>query len=151
MALLQTRVPPKRLTAYLPNYLNMKTKKNVLVIDDDEVFIFLTRRLLQSTNMVGDIHVSYSASEAISFLEMIDDNTKMPDIILLDINMPGMSGWDFLQQYQNIVVHLKQRPQLYVVSSSIADNDTERALNSKGVSGYISKPVNVDLLKKILQ
>jgi CheY-like chemotaxis protein len=121
---------------------SMKTHSNILVIDDDDIFIFLTRKMLQSTGMVESITVCRSATEAIELLHTMDGN--WPDVILLDLNMPEMNGWEFLQQYQLLVKHVKTPPRLYVVSSSIADNDTERAKKIKGVDGYIAKPLTND-------
>ncbi len=140
----------KRLVVNSSKLTTMSKPKNILLIDDDEIFIFLTSKLLQSISEVGNISVSYSAMEAINYLEMIDQK-GFPDIILLDLNMPGLSGWDFLEFYSILHPKFKKQPLLYVVSSSIAANDTERALKLRGVSGYIAKPINTDSLKKIFQ
>jgi CheY-like chemotaxis protein len=128
---------------------SMKTPCNILVIDDDEIFIFLTRKMLQSTGMVESISVCRSATEAIELLQI--ENNNWPDVILLDLNMPEMNGWEFLQQYQLLLKHVTTHPRLYVVSSSIAENDTERAKKIKGVDGYIAKPLTGDGIKKMLR
>ena len=127
----------------------MSKPKNILLIDDDEIFVFLTSKMLQSSKNVGIINVSYSAMEAIHFLEMIDEK-QFPDIILLDLNMPGLSGWDFLDFYGILYPKFRKPPLLYVVSSSIAANDSQRALKLPGVNGYIAKPMTPDAIKKIL-
>jgi CheY-like chemotaxis protein len=132
-----------------PKTRTMSTPKNILLIDDDEVFIFLTTKMLQSTGSVGNISVSYSAMEAIHFLEMTDEK-QFPDIILLDLNMPGLSGWDFLDFYGILYPKFRKAPLLYVVSSSIADTDAERALKLPGVNGYIAKPINPDAVQMML-
>lgn len=140
----------KRLVVNSSKFTAMSKPKNILLIDDDEIFVFLTSKLLQSIGEVGNISVSYSAMEAINYLEMIDQK-GFPDIILVDLNMPGLSGWDFLEFYSILHPKFKKQPLLYVVSSSIAANDTERALKLRGVNGYIAKPINPDSLKKIFQ
>lgn len=128
---------------------NMSKPKKILLIDDDEIFIFLTSKMMQSTGKVANISVSFSAMEAIHYLEVIDDKS-FPDIILLDLNMPGLSGWDFLEFYSILYPKFRKPPFLYVVSSSIADNDTERALKLPGVNGYLAKPINSDAVKMII-
>jgi len=136
----------KRLMVNSSNAETMSKPKNILLIDDDEIFIFLTSKMLQSTGKVDNISVSYSAMEAIDYLEMTDHKT-FPDIILLDLNMPGLSGWDFLEFYSILYPKFRKPPVLYVVSSSIADNDTERALKIPGVNGYIAKPMDPGAVK----
>jgi len=128
----------------------MSTSKNILIIDDDHIFIYLTRKVLQTVGNVNEIDVLYSAEEALQFLQYRNMNKLLPDIILLDLNMPGMTGWDFLHQYQSLIRNFHKLPLLYVVSSSIAENDKERALQLKGVNGYIAKPVTADNLRNIL-
>lgn len=127
---------------------SMKTLPHVLVIDDDEIFIFLTKKMLQSSGMVESISICRSASEGIELLQTVEE---WPDMILLDLNMPEMNGWEFLQQYQLIIRNVERRPKLFVVSSSIADNDTERAKTIKGVDGYVAKPLTNDSIKQLIR
>lgn len=126
----------------------MKTLPHVLVIDDDEIFIFLTRKMLQGSGMVERISVCRSASEGIALLQK---SNEWPDMILLDLNMPETNGWEFLQQYQLLIRNLAKRPKLYVVSSSIAENDTERAKTIKGVDGYVAKPLTNENVKLLIR
>lgn len=128
---------------------SMKTLPHILIIDDDEICIFLTRKILQSSGMAESISVCRSAIEAIALLH--NEETVTPDIILLDLNMPEMSGWEFLQHYQLLVPGMKKRPKLFVVSSSIAGNDTERANNITGVDGYIAKPLTGESVRLMLK
>lgn len=150
MTLVQTSLPKlNRFMVKEPKTIAMKTSKNILLIDDDEVFIFLTTKMLQSAGGVGNISVSYSAMEAIHFLEMTDEK-QFPDVVLLDLNMPGLSGWDFLDFYGILYPKFKKVPALYVVSSSIADNDEQRAMKLRGVTGYLAKPLHADAFQRIL-
>lgn len=128
---------------------SMKTLPHILVIDDDEIFIFLTRKMLQSSGMVESISVCRSAMEAIEFLH--NTEKEWPNLILLDLNMPEMNGWEFLQHYQSMTCNIKNPPKLYVVSSSIAENDTQRAKNIKGVDGYIAKPLSNEGIKQVIK
>ncbi len=129
----------------------MSKSPYILLIDDDNVFIFLTKKMLMNTGLVKTIDVCESAEEAIQFLESIDEDEKMPDMIFLDLNMPEMNGWQFLETYQSLLPKMNKVPQLYVVSSSISENDCERAMNINGVTGYLAKPLEVIQLKVLLQ
>lgn len=129
----------------------MKKQQTILIIDDDDIFIYLTSKVLQGTGKVNTIEVRYSASEALLHLENGHTDKNLPDIILLDLNMPGMTGWEFLSRYQEMAPHFYQFPKLFVVSSSIAENDKQRALNMSCVSGYIAKPVTADSLRQVLE
>lgn len=152
MSVLQPALPAlHRFTVKALINRSMKPLRSILLIDDDDVFIFLTTKMLQGTGKVNNITVSHSVAEGIEFLENHLVNGSMPDIIFLDLNMPGMDGWDFLQYYQSLLSKMKKLPVLYVVSSSIADNDAQRAMKIKGVAGYIAKPVDAEMISKIIR
>jgi CheY-like chemotaxis protein len=129
----------------------MKRQSTILLVDDDDIFIFLTRKMLASTGMAQRVIVYKDAADAITFLQdNNDDIDALPDVILLDLNMPGMNGWQFLQAYEHTLHNLKKIPRLYVVSSSIANEDAEKAKACIGVMGYISKPFSLETLKHVL-
>jgi CheY-like chemotaxis protein len=129
----------------------MNKLPSILLIDDDDIFIFLTKKMLMNTGMVNNVNVCRSATEAVRFLEFIDDENKIPDMIFLDLNMPGMNGWQFLESYQAILPKMKKTPLLYVVSSSVAENDCKKAMNIHGVNGYMAKPLQAVQLKALFQ
>ena len=74
----------------------------------------------------------------------------LPDIIFLDINMPFMDGWQFLEEYTKIKPTLSKQIVIYVVSSSISEYDIERARNNSNVSDYFVKPITVDTYKTLI-
>lgn len=128
----------------------MNKMPNILLIDDDDIFIFLTKRMLMNTGLVKTIDVCKNAIDAVQFLNNSEES-EITDIIFLDLNMPGMDGWEFLENYQLLLPKMKIAPILYVISSSIAENDYERAMNIPGVSGYLSKPLQLTQIKTLLQ
>jgi CheY-like chemotaxis protein len=129
----------------------MKQKPMILLIDDDEIFIFLTRNIIQSTGKADSIVVRQSATAAIDLLKQRSgDPGALPDMILLDLNMPGMNGWEFLHHYQPLMKKMAKVPKLYIVTSSISESDSERAMNIKGVTGFITKPIRKDSIDAIL-
>jgi CheY-like chemotaxis protein len=142
---------PQRTQPIVLNGRTMKHRPMILLIDDDEIFIFLTRNIIEATGKAKNIVVKQSAAAAIELLDKkASDPGALPDMILLDLNMPEMNGWDFLQHYQQLMKKMAKVPRLYVVSSSISDSDSERAMKIKGVTGFITKPLRKELIDTIL-
>lgn len=129
----------------------MNNMLRILLIDDDDIFIFLTKRMLMNTGLVKSIEVCKSAIDAVKFLSTTKHQEAIPDMIFLDLNMPGMDGWEFLENYQMLLPLMKNPPVLYVVSSSIAENDYDRAMSIQGVNGYLSKPLELTQIRTLLQ
>jgi CheY-like chemotaxis protein len=85
-----------------------------------------------------------NGKEAVSALHKIIENTELiPDIILLDINMPVMDGWEFMEEIKTIKSQIDKKIIIYIVSSSIAVEDKNKSKEFKDVFAFISKPVNV--------
>lgn len=118
---------------------------NVLLVDDDEVFNFLSERVLRSTNCVDNIHVCVDGKSAIEFLT--DQNNQNIDIILLDINMPVLDGFGFLDTYMSIS---NNKANVYMLTSSIDYRDKEKALSYPCVKGFYSKPLTVNMALEIV-
>src|SRR5690554_1380839 len=120
----------------------MKSIKNLLLVDDDEIFTYLTRKTIEDTNLVDQIKVLGNGQDAIDFLEKIaNDKELLPEVILLDINMPILDGWGFLEEFILLKPHLEKRIAIYMVTTSISPHDFERAKNISEVSDFIVKPI----------
>jgi CheY-like chemotaxis protein len=119
-------------------------KHNVCLIDDDKIYQFTARKILESTGLARNILSFYNGSEAIGFLkENATKNTdQLPDVIFLDINMPIMNGWQFLEEFHKIIEFFKKHITIYVVSSSVDDCDIQKSKEFSEVTEYIVKPIN---------
>ena len=132
----------------------MKSIKNVFFIDDDQLFVFLTKKTIEATDIVARIKEFRDGEEAINYLKKITNKKALlPDIILVDLNMPVMDGWEFLNEYILLKPKIKKKTTVYLVSSSISPHDIERAKNIQIVTNYFIKPLAkesvVNLLKSL--
>ena len=134
----------------------MKTIKNMTLIDDDDIFVFLTKKAIESTSLVELIRVFGNGQDAINFLqENFEDVNALPEIILLDLSMPIMDGWQFLDQFTKLAPKIDKKITIYICSSSISPNDVELAKKNSLVTDYVIKPITkeklIDLLKNIIE
>jgi CheY-like chemotaxis protein len=132
----------------------MSKIKTLSLIDDDDVFVFLTTKAIEQTNLVDLIKVFGNGLDALDFLkENINNVDALPEIILLDLSMPIMNGWQFLEEFTKLNPTIGKKITIYICSSSISPDDVARAKNINEVSDYIIKPIKkdklIDLLKKI--
>lgn len=132
----------------------MTTLKNLTIVDDDDIFVFLTTKIIEQTNLVDLIKVFGNGLDAINFLKENKNNVDaLPDIILLDLSMPIMNGWQFLEKYNKLNPTIGKKITIYICSSSISPDDITRAKTISEVSDYIIKPITkdklIDLIKKL--
>lgn len=127
-----------------------KTKYNsVLLIDDNEIDNYINERVILSNDFAKEVIVYSSGEEALEFLRSGD---YTPDIIFLDLSMPIMDGFVFLQQYEELLKNksaLKEKTKIIVLSSSINPEDIDRVSVNPYVYKYINKPLSSDYLNAI--
>lgn len=131
----------------------MTTLKTLTIVDDDDIYVFLTTKIIEQTNLVDLIKVFGNGLDAINFLKENKNNVDaLPDIILLDLSMPIMNGWQFLEEYNKLNPTIGKKITIYICSSSISPDDITRAKTISEVSDYIIKPITkdklIDLIKK---
>ncbi len=130
----------------------MKKINSACIIDDDDIFIYGTRRFMEEVSFCEDIIVFKNGKEAIDGMQnYLAEGKNLPEIIFLDINMPIMNGWDFLEEFTKIPNLNKDKVQLYIVSSSVDPFDLQRAKQFELVYKYILKPILPKQLNEILE
>jgi len=124
-------------------------KKNIIwIIDDDFIFQTIIKKIIQKTG-VFSAHSSFlNGKEAIETLKnTLKDDGIYPDFILLDINMPIMDGWEFMDEIKKIKNKINHQINIYIVSSSIDIEDKNKSKTYPDIIDYIAKPITVkDLL-----
>ena len=127
------------------------TIKCALFIDDDKVTNFINQFLAQRSNHFENVMVASSAQEGLDYIQKANNGeTVPPEIIFLDINMPAMNGWDFLNTLNQMSIPLKEKLNIYMLSSSSRKTDVNKAKEYSNVKGFVTKPLTKDTLKKLI-
>jgi response regulator of citrate/malate metabolism len=140
----------QNLKLFFKNY-NMDNKLIIAIIDDDTIFQFIGKRFIESFESVNKTLIFSDGKDAIDFLySKVNDTDKLPDIIFLDINMPVMNGWQFLNRYIKFKSEIEKKIMIYIVSSSNNPDDVIQAKSILEVTDYLIKPINRDKYASIL-
>lgn len=129
----------------------MNRIETIMIIDDDEVNNFICSRIIEKADFTDKIHTFTGAVEGLAYLEKAIDGVEgdIPDLILLDLNMPVKNGWEFLDEFKLFSHRAEKQIVLIVFSSSVYQEDIDRANSYEIVSGYRSKPITLPILNQI--
>ncbi|MCB0738331.1 MAG: response regulator [Bacteroidetes bacterium] len=124
---------------------------STFIVDDDDIYQFTATRQLQLTEKVDHIKTFLNGKLAIEYLIEHAENAEMlPDIIFLDINMPIMNGWGFLEEFQVLKDKLAKSIMVFMVSSSINHMDRKMASENGNVTSFLTKPINAEVFNNLL-
>ncbi len=126
---------------------------SVLLVDDDEINNFISIKLIKKALANTEIMACLNGKFAIDQLYEIqkNDSSRLPDYILLDINMPIMNGWEFLDEYKRLNIDPQGKTKIYIISSSVFSNDINKARSYPLVKDFISKPLNVEKIIELFK
>lgn len=127
------------------------SKKNIYIIDDDPIYQFSFKSMLKLMDAEFEISQYSNGEDAIEALAECDANGLcFPDIIFLDLNMPVMDGWNFLDELAAKFKDVRERTKLFIVSSSIHHEDIERSEKYNMVQQYLVKPIPRTALQDLI-
>jgi CheY-like chemotaxis protein len=121
-----------------------------MLIDEDEIDNIINQKIIESNNFSEKVMVFQTGSDALDFLRQnakAQDN--LPDLIFLDINMPIMDGFQFLEEFEKLDNQILDKSKIIMLSSSISPRDIDRAASNKFVKKYLNKPLNSRYLQAI--
>ena len=150
----------KRISFYYESlkdsYMNQKLNC-IMLIDDDEPTNFLNSMIIEEAGCTNHLQIEDSGQRAINYLvnseKCAHGNKKYlwPDLIFVDINMPAMNGWEFLDQLKSLNIESLRRIQVFIVSGTISPTDVKKSLSDPFVTNYFHKPIGLDTLRSIFE
>ena len=130
----------------------MKRLHTILLVDDDAPTLFLNKLVIQDLNCTDRVLTAENGRQAIDMLtEKKDDGFLCPDLILLDINMPIINGWEFMDKYQTLSAEQKAKIVVVMVTTSLNPDDRSRAESIEDIKDFVSKPLDEITLKDIIE
>jgi CheY-like chemotaxis protein len=125
--------------------------KDIFLIDDDVLVNFLNQETIKDSYPDINVRSFESATDALESIKKLINtfNSSLPQLILLDINMPVMDGWEFLEEFDQLPQHLLNHCKVIIHTSSIDPRDIEKAKSYPAVIDYITKPLNIQTMAKI--
>lgn len=128
----------------------MNKYQTVYIVDDDPIFVFaLKKNLLKIQKFESIINIQNGQEAIDKLIEIHSENLSFPDIIFLDLNMPMLDGWQFLDELE--AYDFRNKLNIYIVSSTIDERDINKAKVYSTVNRFISKPIEKEDLLKILE
>ncbi|MEO6721094.1 MAG: response regulator [Ferruginibacter sp.] len=129
----------------------------ILLIDDDEATNFLSNIILEETALSNNIKTKQTARSALAYLaDSVEKNDASsvlpyPDLILLDINMPAMDGWEFIERFRELNRKADNKVIIVMLTTSINPDDKIRALNMPEISSFENKPLTTEMVTSIVE
>ncbi|TDO73157.1 response regulator receiver domain-containing protein [Flavobacterium chryseum] len=125
--------------------------ETVMIIDDNVIDLYITSRMITQNNFAKNVLLYTAAEEAMQYLQDNEDNIPLlPQVIFVDIYMPLMSGFEFLDAYDKLSPSLKKYAKAYIISSTIDNEDIARSINNKNVVSFHVKPITKEFLDRII-
>lgn len=135
----------------------MKTHPQIklsCIIDDDIIYVNLVKKIIRNKNLSEKLIIFRNGEEALMYFKSNLNNfptTSFPEIVLLDLNMPVMDGWEFLKKFRKLKNNNDFSTSLFVVSSSIDPYEINKAKSDSIVTDYLIKPVKMDAFEKLFR
>lgn len=127
----------------------MKKINTICIIDDDSIFTLVAKKIIELVDASENVQLFKNGKEAlIAFKQFIEEKKPLPDLIFLDVNMPLMGGFEFLNELEKIAASYELG--VYIFTSSIDPQDQKRAQQYSVVKKFVEKPLTVDKMKWIM-
>lgn len=118
---------------------NTKPVPLACIVDDDDMYTFALERMLRIFKIAESVHSFSNGKEAFDYLSMVKSfPAQIPDVIFLDINMPVMNGWQFLDNFSRIRPQLAKKVSIYMITSSVSTSDMQLAKSYTDVIDYLT-------------
>ena len=130
----------------------MQKFKSVLLVDDDKATNFLHDFYLKDWGYAENIYTALNGQEALDFLKTNEEfRNNKPSLILLDVNMPVMNGFEFLEEYKTLDPSMKASIVVVMLTSSLHTKDQEKAENQEDLKSFINKPLSKEAIESLMR
>jgi CheY-like chemotaxis protein len=129
----------------------MKKLNSILLVEDDEATNFINQMVIKKLDCAKHVQVAWNGSDALDYLRQCGASaSQQPELILLDINMPGLNGWEFLDEYSKLKEEEKGKVIVVMLTTSLNPDDRKRADNNPVIAGFRCKPLTTTMMEEIL-
>jgi CheY-like chemotaxis protein len=123
----------------------------LVVIDDNPTDHYIMQRLLHNNNNCEQATYTFDGRLVLDYLEENKETGTMPDVIFLDLDMPQLTGWEFLDELETFNAGAKKRVQVHIMSSSIRSSDVFHSKKYACVNSFMTKPLSKEVINKIFE
>lgn len=125
--------------------------KTVMVIDDNPIDLYIAEMVMATTRFAEKVICMNSASAALDYLKpLYESPDELPHLIFLDINMPVMTGFDFLKEYQHLPENIRKKCIIMMLTTSLDENDRRLAEENQFVNRFLNKPLDRDKIAELM-
>lgn len=117
--------------------------KTILLIDDNEIDLFINEKVIHAKKTGAKVIKENSASKAIESFKIAGNKAQMPDIIFIDLHMPLMNGFDFMENFEKLPPELIHDCKVFMLTSSTHEQDIRRASEFRHIVKYLNKPLDL--------
>ncbi|MBC8052262.1 MAG: response regulator [Sphingobacteriaceae bacterium] len=126
-------------------------KVDLAIIDDDEMYVLALKKLLESIQLTDRTVYFENGQVALNYFDQwIHQSSLLPELILLDLNMPVTNGWQFIKEFKKLKMKIDKKITIYMISSTINEDEIKRAREVEEITDFVCKPVTIHTLTKIL-
>lgn len=127
----------------------MRKIATACIIDDDPIYQYTMKKIIEKYELCSRILEFKNGLEAINYFKNVNDKNLLPELVFVDINMPVMDGWGFLQHFMQLPYIPENNMTVYVASSSVDIADMNKAKSFSFIRDYIVKPLSIEKLKHL--
>jgi CheY-like chemotaxis protein len=126
-------------------------KVNLAVIDDDEMYVLALKKLIEKVQLTDSTVYFENGKVALNYFDQwIHQVNLLPELILLDLNMPVTNGWQFIREFRKLKIKIDKKITIYMISNTINSDEIQKAREIEEITDFVCKPVTMVTLSKIL-